>query len=196
MDNYKQGYQKFRQQLAEGLVDCEAMRVDPQRPKTMVVTCCDSRVHPNQLFQMPAGHIFTYRNVAGLVPPYGQDQSLTAALELALSQLSINTLILLGHSQCAGVALMNKLEGLASTGPKVQQWLEAFTKAPANDFLNQPATEERALLRSLANCHSYPWLAERINAGSLQIKTMHFNLQSGNLRIYDQQAGRFVAFAE
>ena len=58
-----------------------------QKPKIMLIGCCDSRVSPEVIFDADPGEIFVVRNVANLVPPYAPDDDLhgtSAALEFAV----------------------------------------------------------------------------------------------------------------
>ena len=43
---------------------------DGQAPDFMVISCCDSRVLPTDIFGAGAGDIFLHRNIANFVPPY------------------------------------------------------------------------------------------------------------------------------
>ena len=77
-----------------------------QRPRTMVISCCDSRLHVTSIFGAEQGEFFIHRNIANLVPPYepdGNQHGTSAAVEYAVNVLKIANLIVLGHSQCGGV---------------------------------------------------------------------------------------------
>lgn len=39
-----------------------------QRPRTMIIGCCDSRVSPEAIFDAGPGELFVLRNVANLIP--------------------------------------------------------------------------------------------------------------------------------
>ncbi|MEC8247209.1 MAG: carbonic anhydrase, partial [Pseudomonadota bacterium] len=62
---------------------------DGQAPDFMVISCCDSRVLPTDIFGAGAGDIFLHRNIANFVPPYkapscesgGDAHGTSAALE-------------------------------------------------------------------------------------------------------------------
>ena len=78
-----------------------------QRPKTMIISCCDSRVHVTSLFGADQGEFFIHRNIANLVPPYepdGNQHGTSAAVEYAVTALKVAHLIVMGHSSCGGVA--------------------------------------------------------------------------------------------
>ena len=44
-----------------------------QRPRAMVISCCDSRVNVTALFEADQGEFFIHRNIANLVPPHAPD---------------------------------------------------------------------------------------------------------------------------
>lgn len=78
-----------------------------QAPRTMLISCCDSRVDPIQLFAGEPGDFFVVRNVANLVPPSLPDRrhhGTSAAVEFAVTQLGVAHIVVLGHSGCGGVA--------------------------------------------------------------------------------------------
>ena len=59
-----------------------------QRPRAMVISCCDSRVQATQIFGADQGEFFIHRNIANLVPPFqpdGQQHGTSAAVEYAVS---------------------------------------------------------------------------------------------------------------
>ena len=41
-----------------------------QKPKAMIISCCDSRVDPCQIFAAKPGDFFIHRNVANIIPKY------------------------------------------------------------------------------------------------------------------------------
>lgn len=78
-----------------------------QRPRAMVISCCDSRVHVTSIFGADQGEFFIHRNIANLVPPYepdGDHHGTSAAVEYAAQALQVAHVIVLGHSRCGGGA--------------------------------------------------------------------------------------------
>ncbi len=67
-----------------------------QRPRAMVISCCDSRVHVTSIFGADQGEFFIHRNIANLVPPYepdGDHHGTSAAVEYAVTALNVAHLI-------------------------------------------------------------------------------------------------------
>src|SRR6202008_5152818 len=78
-----------------------------QSPKTLVIAGADSRVDPATIFDASPGELFVVRNVANLAPPFEEApgfHGVSAAIEFAVKQLRVETILVLGHAQCGGVA--------------------------------------------------------------------------------------------
>jgi carbonic anhydrase len=174
-----------------------------QSPKTMIIGCSDSRVDPALLTNSAPGDIFMVRNVANLVPPFESDggqHGVSAALEFAVTILEVEHIIVLGHSQCGGInALMNG-NCEARGGSFISRWMSIA--APARDRIRtelaekdaahqQRAAEQAAILLSIENLHSFPFIDERITQGSLSLHGWYFDLREGELLEYRADDGAF-----
>lgn len=73
--------------------------VKGQNPKVVVLTCADSRVVPEFVFNKSIGELFVVR-VAGNV---AIDPSVIISLEYAVSHLNPKLLVILGHTCCGAV---------------------------------------------------------------------------------------------
>ena len=80
--------------------------ISGQKPNVAVLTCSDSRVIPEYIFQREIGDIFTVR-VAGNI---AIDSCVLASLEYAVTHLKIKLLIILGHTHCGAVAAAEKTQ--------------------------------------------------------------------------------------
>lgn len=179
-----------------------------QSPKTMIIGCSDSRVDPAILTNSTPGDIFMVRNVANLVPPYEENGGLhgvSAALEFAVCHLEVEHIVVLGHSQCGGIgALMAESCGCKGGG-FISRWMSIAT--PAREQVlkelegkepqkQQRATEQAAILLSLENLHSFPWIDQRVGTGALSLHGWYFDLSAGELMEYLPECGIFVNVAK
>jgi carbonic anhydrase len=101
------GYRRFRKERYATEVSRYRELADGQAPETMVIACADSRVDPATIFAAAPGELFVVRNVAALVPPYETGEihySISSALEFAVTVLKVCNIVVMGHSQCGGVA--------------------------------------------------------------------------------------------
>ncbi len=103
-----EGYRRFRRGRWQRLRALHRkLAAEGQSPHVMVITCADSRLDPATIFDALPGELFVVRNVANLVPPYEEKEGLhgtSAAIEFAVQKLGVDTILVLGHVQCGGVA--------------------------------------------------------------------------------------------
>lgn len=79
---------KRRTELAKG-----------QHPFAVVVTCSDSRVAPEILFDQGLGDIFVVRVAGNIV-----DDNALGSIEYAVEHLGANLVVVLGHTKCGAVS--------------------------------------------------------------------------------------------
>lgn len=78
-----------------------------QHPYALVITCSDSRVIPEVIFNKTLGEIFVIRTAGNVI----NDGEL-ATIEYAIDHLHINEIIVLGHTYCGAVhAAVHKESG-------------------------------------------------------------------------------------
>lgn len=202
IDQLIKGYHQFHQNYFDGKNDLFQQLVEQgQKPKFLVIACADSRVDPALLLNAQPGDLFVIRNVANLVPPYGEDTtySLNAALEFGLCGLGIKNIILLGHSSCGGIqALMSQQNNAPESS--VEKWV-AFA-APAREKVveghSKESTENQielccqySLINSLKNLSTYPWVQEKVTAKKLTLHAWKFDLKSGQLNAFSYNEEAF-----
>ena len=184
------GYKRFRaNQWPERRKVFESLAREGQKPKTMVVACVDSRVDPAMIFDAAPGEILTVRNVANLVPPYAPDNahhSTSAALEFGVRVLEVSDLIVLGHGRCGGVqALLDGAPGAAQEF--VRPWMAIAEPARLRAFhggspeARQRSCEHEVIKVSLNNLMTFPWIAQRVAEGKLNLHGAWFAIYSGIL---------------
>jgi carbonic anhydrase len=179
---------------------------DGQNPRAMIISCCDSRVHVTSIFGSDAGEFFIHRNIANLVPPFKKDEDYhgtSAAIEYAVKSLNIPHIIVLGHSTCGGVkASYEYFSGnnpnLSENSNFVASWLEilrpSFNHLPKNITAENKVNflEKAAVLTSVNNLMTFPFIKDAINNGSLSIHGLWHNIGTGELMSYDSKANGFV----
>lgn len=196
--NFIAGFRRFQEKyFSEDRELFEQLR-QGQRPKAAIIACADSRVDPALLMGAEPGDVFVVRNVANLVPPYepgGGFASVPAALEFAVLSLAVEHVIVLGHAHCGGIhALMN---GVGPSGEFIGKWVGIAQRARERVLAELPdkpptlqdrACEQAAILVSLENLMTYPWIAERVAAGVMHLHGWYFDITQGELLSY--QAAR------
>jgi carbonic anhydrase len=178
-----------------------------QNPKAMIIACCDSRVMISDMFGNEPGDFFIHRNIASLVPPDeadGRSHGTSAAIEYAVIALGIEHLIVIGHRGCGGVrGCHDMLAGLApaldTPTSFVGTWLKILK--PGYETLagrgldyeaRIAALEREAVLVSLRNLMTFPFVSEAVHSGRLELHGAWKDIRDGSLEIYDAATDTFV----
>ena len=200
MDRLLEGYRRFRSRVwPEHRARYAALAATGQRPESLIVACSDSRVDPQTVFGAGPGELFVVRNVAGLVPPYHPDagyHGTSAALEFGVRVLKVARIVVLGHAQCGGIQAM--VEGApAEAGDFVTSWMriaEPVLRSVPKHLVGADRLghcESEVVRLSLANLATFPWIADAVAAGRLDLQGVRFDIRSG---VLTRLAGdRFVA---
>lgn len=179
---------------------------DGQRPRAMVISCCDSRVHVTSIFGADQGEFFIHRNIANLVPPYepdGDHHGTSAAVEYAVRFLKVAHLIVLGHSSCGGVqGCIDMCEGhapeLEEKTSFVGRWMDILKPkfgdlSPAMDNRARArAFEHMAVVTSLENLMTFPFVKSAVEEGDLSLHGLWTDIGEGGLMSYEGASGEFV----
>ena len=72
--------------------------VKGQHPDTLVITCSDSRVVPEFIFNCSLGDIFVIRTAGNVI-----NEGELATIEYAIEHLRVKHIIVLGHTHCGAV---------------------------------------------------------------------------------------------
>ena len=172
-----------------------------QKPETMVIGCCDSRVTPELIFNASAGEIFVARNVANLVPPYesgGKYHGTSAALEFAIYGLRVRHIVVLGHERCGGISAFANNAAPLSPGDFIGKWMSLIAPAAAQvPPLDDPEEYRRELELagielSLSNLMTFPSVAALVRQGELRLHGAYFSLAEARLLVRDPETGKFA----
>ena len=185
----------YRKLVAEG-----------QHPRGMIISCCDSRVQMSSIFDADPGEFFIHRNIASLVPPYNPDGDVhgtSAAIEYGVTALRVPHLIVVGHSQCGGVAGCHALcsgdaPELEKPSSFVGRWVE--TLGPGFERLDKSqdhdaqlrALELQAVVVSLENLLSFPFVREARDRGEFELHGLWTDIAEGTLLQYQAENGAFA----
>lgn len=176
-----------------------------QHPPAMVIACSDSRVHVTSVFGADQGDFFLHRNIANLVPPYEPDggaHGTSAAIEYAVTALGVQRVIVMGHSKCGGV--QGCLDMCAGNAPQLEEqtsfvgrWMDAlrpgYERVKDMDYGPEQslALEKVGVQVSLENLMSFPFVAERVEAGSLSLHGLWYDIRDGIVECYDAESDSF-----
>lgn len=202
--NLINGYKKFKKNYYEEKNPLfEQLIKYGQQPKTLVVSCSDSRVDPALILNAKPGDLFVIRNVANLIPHYENDNTFhgtSAALEFGIQILKIQHLIILGHTHCSGIESLINQSLITSPTTFLTHWMQLA--APAYEIVQEkyttkPLDEQKiicgkyALINSLKNLETFPWIKEKIISNHLSIYGWYLDLSTGIISSYNKDNNSF-----
>jgi len=177
-----------------------------QRPRAMVISCCDSRVHVTAIFGAEQGEFFIHRNVANLVPAYlpdGEPHGTSAAVEYAVTALKVAHIIVLGHSNCGGVKACHDMctghaPELEKSSSFVGRWMDILRpgferiKDIEGAEAQVASLEREAVMISIENLITFPFVKEAVNKNDLTLHGLWTDIAEGTLEQFDVNKQNFV----
>ena len=146
-----------------------------QRPWAAVLTCADSRVSPEWLFDVGPGALFDVRSAGNTAFSAG-----IASLEYAVAELEVPLILVLGHSGCGAVTAAM---GDAPLTPLLRELVDPIRACLRPGMDLQAAIEANALACVAALPRHSALLAGAEAAGQLRIAAAALDLESGRVRI-------------
>jgi carbonic anhydrase len=193
LEHLKDGVRRFRRAVypASRELYQRAMR-EPQRPHALIITCADSRVHPDVLTQSAPGEIFVTRNIGNMVPVYGEMLGgVSAVLEYAVSALGVRHIVICGHTDCGAMKALLDPSSVESM-PAVKSWMRnahaalsvTDTLVPeANHDLRLRVLTEQNVLLQMKQVRTHPSVAGALAKGELAISGWVYDIGAGEVRI-------------
>lgn len=150
-----------------------------QEPFAAVLSCADSRVLPEVLFDQGIGDIFDVR-VAGNVATVEE----TASEEYASAVLGVKVLMVLGHERCGVLkAALAGGELPGSVGRLVEQVMPAVASS-ANKFGDKLANAVKAnVMLQLTRLQTSPVIGKLVQEGKLKLVGGYYDLDTGVVSI-------------
>ncbi len=203
VDDMIAGYRRFRGGVYSSQAELYRQLGEGQDPDIMLIGCADSRAEPSDIFNAAPGQMFVVRNVANLVPPYqpnGGLHGVSAALEFAVNILKVKIIVVMGHGGCGGVSASLTKNDNPLIGEFVAPWVRLLDQArervlESNPVNPQFALELEGIETSIENLMTFPFVREKVEAGTLELHGAWFAIKHGELHWRNARTGRFEIVA-
>jgi carbonic anhydrase len=160
-------------------------------------------VTPEAIFDAHPGELFVVRNISNLVPPYsptGLTHGVSAALEFAVQNLKVKHIVVMGHSHCGGIRAFVAHRDRPDPGDFIDNWMQLITPAArtleasghAVDGGDFTRLEQAAVVMTLGNLMTFPWIRDKVAAGALALLGAYFDVASGRLFAYEAATKTFA----
>jgi carbonic anhydrase len=162
-----------------------------QAPYALVLSCADSRVPPEIVFNTGLGELFVVRSAGEVL-----DRSILASLEYGAEHLKSPLLVVMGHEFCGAVKAAKERKPGASMGPnldfllkQIQPAVARADKAIFDDPLRAAVLANVELIVAELQVQS-PILHSLVERGRLQIVGAFYELSTGRVSFSNVVAGR------
>lgn len=98
IDGNKRYVTEFYKYIDVGIERREKLAEEGQRPFAAIVSCSDSRVPPEIVFDQGLGDLFVVRTAGEVVDAIG-----LGSVEYAVEHLDVKLIVVLGHTECGAV---------------------------------------------------------------------------------------------
>lgn len=162
--------------------DCEVINVSSvkrtelengQSPYAIVISCSDSRVTPNLVFNAGLGELFEIRIAGNTLDDYA-----LGSVEYGVEHLGCPLLVVMGHENCGAVtAAFEAYESKQEPEGEIGELVSAIT--PSIEAVNGSSIEEAShvnVQNTIKELQANPVVAEAIANGKLQVVGAYYDL--------------------
>lgn len=171
MQDIIDGFLKFQRDAFPKRSELFRQLATSQHPKTLFISCSDSRLVPELVTQREPGDLFVIRNAGNIVPSYGPEPGgVTATVEYAVAALGVTDVVICGHSDCGAMTAIATCKCLDHM-PAVRNWLHYADSAKVvNEAREHKSERDRVdsmvrenVIAQLANIKTHPPCGSRSN---------------------------------
>jgi len=181
LDLLMQGNQRY---LAQQLTSCSANFAqlrkeyeDHQVPFATILSCADSRVPAELVFDQTLGQLFVVRVAGNIATP-----DTIASLEYSAAAVHVKLILVVGHTNCGAIKATSENKPVPGQVSTLFQYMSPAVKGVPD--LNE-ASRRNALLQAETLRDASPVLSELVAARKLLIKSAIYDVASGKVRLLD-----------
>jgi carbonic anhydrase len=156
-----------------------------QHPFAVIVTCSDSRVPPEIVFDEGLGDLFVVR-VAGNVM---NDENL-GSIEYAVDHLAVRLIVVLGHQRCGAVkAARDTIAAKEKAPAHIQSLVNAIRPAVEATINGDVEATMVANVKNVAQAvrTSTPILKPKVDSGEVRVIGATYSLDTGTMTFLDEK---------
>ncbi|MEF9934375.1 MAG: carbonic anhydrase [Clostridium sp.] len=162
----------------------EFLAKDGQFPYATILSCSDSRVPPEVIFNEGLGNIFVARNAGNVV-----DKVSLGSIEYSAKFLKVPLIVVLGHTHCGAVkATINNTQA----GPNIEEIenlikpaLEIAKKEVSDEHALYEATEIQNVKNSISNIKKSEIIGQLLKDNKVKIVGGMYSLETGKVELIE-----------
>jgi carbonic anhydrase len=173
-----EGNQRFLAQnlisFKEDLDILKAHSEEHQEPFVAVLSCADSRVPVELIFDQSIGHVFVIRVAGNVATP-----DTIASIEYGAAVLGVKAIVVLGHTNCGAVKATIAGKAVPGQISTLYQYIHPALAGAKGDLTT--ASRQNASLQASVLADTSPVLADLIKQKKLAIRAAMYDVGSGKV---------------
>ena len=155
-----------------------------QKPHTVVITCSDSRVPPELIFNADLGELFTIRTAGNVVGDFE-----IGSVEYAVDHLGSQLVLVMGHSSCGAVGAA--VEGHASGNVEsivneIIPSVEEAEKTEKGEEAVASKAEDLNVENTLAKLRKSSVIKELEDSGKIKLMGAKYDIETGKVTYFNE----------
>lgn len=154
-----------------------------QEPHTVVITCSDSRVPPELIFNTDLGELFTIRTAGNVVGEFE-----VGSVEYAVDHLGSQLVVVMGHSSCGavGAAVEGHAEGnIESIVHEIVPSVEEAKEAETDEKAIASKAEDLNVENTLAKLRESEIIKHLEESGKIKLVGAKYDIDTGEVHYFD-----------
>lgn len=163
-----------------------------QNPHTIILTCSDSRVPAEMIFDCGLGELFVIRVAGNIIAP-----SLIGSIEFAAVNFNISLCLVMGHSGCGAItlAVSHAKDVTAPSSPHLKRIVDSispavrYIKDTEGQLDNRDAinlVSRRNVLNTVSQVQKQsPLISNLIDVSNFKICGAFYDINSGQVEFFD-----------
>lgn len=148
--------------------------VEKQEPFAAILSCADSRVPVELVFDQSIGHLFVTRVAGNMVTP-----EITGSLEYGVAVLGIKAILVLGHAKCGAVSAAMKGQEVPGQISALYQYMMPAIKDSHNDIAG--AVKANAKFQAQLLRESSTVIAKAMKDDGVKVISGYYDLATGRV---------------
>ncbi|HVC90065.1 MAG TPA: carbonic anhydrase [Acidobacteriaceae bacterium] len=146
--------------------------VEKQEPFAAVLSCADSRVPVEIVFDQTIGHLFVTRVAGNIITP-----EIVGSLEYGVAVLGTKVILVLGHSNCGAVKAAVAGKAVPGQISTLYAHLQPAVDEAGPDY--KAATKANAKIQAKLLSQASTVVSEKIKEGQLKVVAGYYDIGSG-----------------
>lgn len=152
-----------------------------QNPYAVVITCSDSRVCPEIIFDCGLGDIFTIRIAGGALDDY-----ILASIDYAVLALDVNLIVVLGHDNCGVIkCTLNNNKGLSPDIDSLCAHVSRHFKEKDMSTINPSDGAKNVVMKDVEALRAHAAFQTKLKSGNLKIIPAHYNFYTNEVELLE-----------